>query len=75
MKLNKPDTSGKTSFHNKNNQLHFPLCHMARHAEHSFPPGFVISFEKRIKRDRTGIAVLSISSHKLSLCAAGALKA
>lgn len=46
MKLNKLDTSGKTSSLNKNNQLHFPFCHMARHAERFFPPGFLMSFEK-----------------------------
>lgn len=46
MKLNKLDTSGKISFLNKNNQLHFPFCHMARHAERFFPPGFLMSFEK-----------------------------
>lgn len=46
MKLNKLDASSKTSFLNKNNQLHFPLCHVARHAEHIFPPGLLMSFEE-----------------------------
>jgi len=45
MKVNKLDTFGKNSFLNKNNQLHFSLCHMARHAEHIFPPGSLMSFE------------------------------
>lgn len=41
----KDDPSGRNGFLNKNNQLHFPLCHMARHAERIFPPGFLMSFE------------------------------